>query len=166
MDASFTTAAYEAHGREILAFLRSRSPGEAEDLCQEAFMRLHAEAVAGRTPDNVRAWLYRVGANLVTSQGRRRQVAAKHEPRLRSVDDGIATETVVLRREEDERIRGALSTLRPLDRTVLLMAAAGLTGPEIGARLDRSPLAARTLLCRARAHLRALVTMAEAGATG
>jgi RNA polymerase sigma-70 factor (ECF subfamily) len=167
MDASLAATAYEDHGREILAFLRTRTRGEeAEDLCQETFLRLHAEAMAGRPPDNVRAWLYRVAANLATSHGRRQQVATKHEPALRPTGSATSTETVVIRREEDAEVRDALATLRPADRDVLLMAAAGLTGAEIGARLERSPMAARTLLCRARAQLRALVTVAEAGATG
>ena len=46
-------------------------PGVAEDLLQEAFLRLTREVRADRTPDNVRAWLYRVGANLAVSRGRR-----------------------------------------------------------------------------------------------
>ncbi len=39
---------------------------------QESFLRLFKEVEAGRTPDNVRAWLYRVGSNLAISRGRRR----------------------------------------------------------------------------------------------
>ena len=65
--------AYDAYQRDIHGFLRAatRDPDTAEDLTQETFIRLYREIQAGRTPDNIRAWLYTVATNLVTSRGRR-----------------------------------------------------------------------------------------------
>jgi RNA polymerase sigma factor (sigma-70 family) len=59
------TALYEAHRAELFAFLYRMTPDRetAEDLLQETFMRLIQEARAGRMPDAVRPWLYRVAAN-------------------------------------------------------------------------------------------------------
>src|SRR4051794_39509551 len=51
---------YEALHAELYSFIaRSiREDAEAEDILQEAFLRLTREARAGRLPDQARAWLY------------------------------------------------------------------------------------------------------------
>jgi len=48
-------AAYEAHSRALYGQLLAltREPATAEDLCQEAFLRLTREAQAERLPDNI-----------------------------------------------------------------------------------------------------------------
>ena len=45
-------------------------PAQTEDVLQDTFIRLVTEAQAGRMPDNVRAWLYRVAANAAISRSR------------------------------------------------------------------------------------------------
>ena len=67
-------AAWTAHHEELFAFLvrNPRPSGVAEDLLQEAFLRLTTEVRADPAPDNVRAWLYRVAANLATTPRHRR----------------------------------------------------------------------------------------------
>src|SRR5215208_7583428 len=66
--------AFTAYHAELLSFLRraTRNDATAEDMLQETFLRLTREIDAGRQPDNVRAWLYRVASNLVVSGARRR----------------------------------------------------------------------------------------------
>lgn len=158
--------AFRHHGPELLGHLRAivRDEAAAEDLAQEAFLRLHAETIAGRPPVNVRAWLFRVAGNLATSRGRRLQVAARHAPRLQVIDGGqLPAEDLVVRREHDAQVIAALERLRPLDREVLLLAAAGLRGPEIARHLDRSEVATRTLICRARGRLRSALEDATDG---
>jgi len=61
-------AARTARHAEVFAFLvrTTRSREAAEDLLQEAYLRLTTEMRADRAPDSTRAWLYRVGANLVS----------------------------------------------------------------------------------------------------
>ncbi len=162
--ADVVSSAYLAFGPEILARLRGlvRDEHAAEDLAQETFLRLHSEMLAGPGPTNVRAWLHCVAGNLATSRGRRSQVAARWAPRLAGRDEASSTEEIVLRREYDGRLRAVLGALRPIDREVLLLAAAGLSGPEIAARLGRTQVATRTLLCRARSRLREGLASGEA----
>jgi RNA polymerase sigma-70 factor (ECF subfamily) len=159
--------AYAVYGSAILGHLRAitRDPEAAADLTQEAFLRLHVEVVAGRAPDDVRAWLYRVATNLATSRGRRSQVAARHAPALRENEEARSTEDLVLDRERDDGLRLALARLPARDRDLLLLAAAGLTGPELADQLGRTQLATRTLLCRARSKLRQLVVAADGAIT-
>jgi RNA polymerase sigma-70 factor (ECF subfamily) len=155
--------AYGAYGPEIIRFVASRTRDReaAEDLAHEAFLRLHMETIAGRPPDDVRAWLYRVAANLATSRGRRVQVAERHAARLACAESARSPEDVVVDRERDTAVRAALSRLGDRERDVVILAAAGLSGPELADHLGRTQLATRTLLCRARARLRGYVEASE-----
>jgi RNA polymerase sigma-70 factor (ECF subfamily) len=148
--------AFEAYGPEIHRHLRSlvRNDADAEDLGQETFLRLHTEVRGGRAPQDPRAWLHRVAANLAMSRGRHLQVEARTAPRLREREEGSGAEDQVIRRDEHRHLSAALATLSETDREVLLLAAAGYGSAEIAERLGRTPLATRTLLCRARARLR------------
>jgi RNA polymerase sigma-70 factor (ECF subfamily) len=159
----FVTDAFETYGQEVTAHLGAlvHDRLEAEDLNQEAFLRLHAQASAGRPPENVRAWLHRVAVNLAMSRGRHLQVQSRVAPRLRVDDDASATDELVVRREDERRLRAALADMAPTDREALLLAAAGYSGPEIAAELGRSQVATRTLLCRARGRLRIRLAAAE-----
>ena len=73
----FVVSMYEAHHAEVYAFLvrSTRDPSAAEDLLQETFLRLTTEARAGRAPEQVRAWLFRVASNLAISRARRNATA-------------------------------------------------------------------------------------------
>jgi RNA polymerase sigma-70 factor (ECF subfamily) len=154
--ADVVVAAYRAFQRDIHSFLRAavRDPDAADDLTQETFIRLVREVREGRTPDNVRAWLYTVAAHLVTSRARRAAVADRFKAvlALRGHVDG--PEADAIRSEDHSELRRALADLPADDRTALLLAAHGFTGQEIGRVLGRTEGATRTLLCRARIRLR------------
>jgi len=148
---------------EILAFLipMTRDPDAAEDVLQEAFIRLIREARAGRMPDNVRAWLYRVAANLAISRGRRVATWLRIVPRLLDRDEPPRPEAEILHREQDAELHAALGRLRPDGRAALLLAAQGFDGREIATLIGRSETATRTLLYRSRIELRRLAEAAE-----
>jgi RNA polymerase sigma-70 factor (ECF subfamily) len=156
--AEAVAGAFAAHHAEVTAYLwrLTREAEVADDLAQEAFLRLQREIQAGHAPANPRAWLYRVAANLAISRGRRIAVARR---RLRATrpdaDTGDSPEREVLRHEREAHLDGALAGLSPDARRGLMMAAQGFTGREIAAALGRSEVATRTLLCRARMQLRA-----------
>lgn len=149
-------ATYDAHQRELFSFaLRSsRDPAIAEDLVQEAFTRLIVEIDAGRTPDNIRAWLYRVIANLVVSGGRRATVARRQLGALAEsgVDEG--PEPAYLEHERQSDLETVLAELDVDARTALVMAASGFKGMEIADAIGRSGNATRTMMCRSRLQLR------------
>jgi RNA polymerase sigma-70 factor (ECF subfamily) len=149
-------AAYDRHRREMFTFaLRaSRDPGAAEDLVQEAFTRLIQEVEADRTPRNVRAWLYRVVANLVVSRARRTNVAQRELGTLAIDDEDHGPEPTYLDHERQSDIDLVLGKLEPDARTALLMAASGFNGMEIAEAIGRSGNATRTLMCRTRLEVR------------
>lgn len=150
-------AAFRDHSGALhgTALRSTRDPELAADVTQEAFLRLVAEAQAGRFPDNVGGWLYRTSANLIISRARRTAVARRFAPRLLRFDTPAEPGQVAILHEEQDDLGRALATLRPIERLALLMAANGATGVEIANHLGRTDGATRTLLCRARRQLRA-----------
>jgi RNA polymerase sigma-70 factor, ECF subfamily len=156
-DAVVVTAAYDSHERALYAFALglTRSGTAAEDLVQESYLRLGREVQAGRTPDNVRAWLYRVCANLATSRGRRTSVATRYLPFLASREVGETPEARHLRLELGVELSAALADLSPDERTALLLSAGGFHGPEIAEIIGRSHGATRTMLTRTRMKVQA-----------
>jgi RNA polymerase sigma factor (sigma-70 family) len=149
-------AAYDRCQRELFSFaLRaSRNEETAEDLVHEAFVRLIVEIEADRLPGNVRAWLYRVVANLLISRARQATVAQRQLGAM--VDRGEVTgpESAYLEQERDADLDLALGELGDDARTALLMAAGGFNGMEIAEAIGRTGSATRTLMCRSRLQLR------------
>ena len=151
------SAAYDAFERALYAFALgiTHSGTAAEDLVQESFLRLVREVQAGRAPDNVRAWLYRVCANLATSRGRRATVATRYLPFLVSREVGETPEARHLRLELGAELTAALAGLSHDERTGLLLSAGGFHGPEIADVIGRTHGATRTMLTRARMKMQA-----------
>ena len=160
-------AIYDDHQRELYSFAlhACRDREAAEDLVQESFVRLMIEVDAGRMPTNVRAWLYRVVANLAVSRGRRATVARRGlhcGTQSRMTDPG--PEPAYLDGERRSDLEAVLGELGADARTALLMAANGFTGLEIADAIGRSPNATRTLMCRSRIQLRERLVSMETNA--
>jgi RNA polymerase sigma factor (sigma-70 family) len=153
---SFVLATYDAHHRELANFVRGieRDRETAEDIVSESFVRLIEEVRRGRTPEQPRAWLHRVAANLAIDRGRRRTVVTRVIGRLVDHRTEPPPDDAVLRDETRREVWVALAGL-PVDaRTALLLAAHGFSGRDIAETLGRSELATRSLICRARLRLR------------
>ena len=164
---ALVVAAWTDHHGELYAFLvrTTRDPAVAEDLLSEAYLRLTTEARAGRAPDNVRAWLYRVGANLAVSRGRRLSAALRGMARIRTTTPSMTAQTPeagYLGREGRAGLLAVLAGLDPAARAVLLLSSEGFSGAEIAAAIGRSEAATRTLLCRTRMRVRSRLESAEA----
>ena len=153
----YVTNAHRVHAAMAyaIALRATRDPELAEDVTQEAFVKLLTEARAGRYPDRAGAWLYRAVTNLVISRARRATVARRLAPRLVNVNAPDEPDFVALRNEGHVELRLALATLSPAERAALLLAASGASGIEIAAHLGMSHGATRAMICRARARLRA-----------
>ena len=163
--------AYDAHHGEIWAFVldATRDGPVAEDLVQEVFLRLQRESRAGRMPEQVRPWLYRVAANLVVSRGRRLTTARRWFERFAAAEHRAALaespESRYLRHEAAKDLDQALASLGADARAALLLSAQGFTGREIAASIGRTEGATRTLLCRARTHMRTELVRTARAAT-
>jgi len=154
--AELVASLYDRHGDELFSYL-CRYCGDrdvAEDLLQDTFVRLVREVRAGRTPEQPRAWLYRVGANLAASRGRRISALGRTLRRLRMVESAPSPESGAVAREGRDELLVALAQMPSDARSVLLLSAQGFSGADIAHVMSRSPLATRSLLFRARRALR------------
>ena len=156
-DEDAVAQAYEAWAGELRRFatMRTRDAATAEDIVQDAFVRLAIQERSSGNPINPKAWLYRVVRNLIISGSRRAEVARRHSPAL-AVADVLedSAEAWMLTREQNDTLDAALEILGAASRTSLLLAAEGYTGSEIGKVLGRSEGATRTIICRARKAVR------------
>jgi RNA polymerase sigma factor (sigma-70 family) len=157
---ALVVSAYEAHHAEVFAFIAraTRDMSVAEDLLQETYLRLTIEARESRAPLQVRAWLYRVAANLVISRARRQTTAVRwfgrHGRNEREALTVPSPEAGVVRREGVAEMERVMEGLSPDARLALLLSGEGFAGEEIAATIGRSAAATRTLLSRARARVR------------
>lgn len=130
---------------------------EAEDLTQEAFLRLYREVARGRVVRNVRAWVFQVAHNLAADRARR------GEPTLQlgeedwkalaesAEDTGGQLEVLLDRRL---RVDAALAQLSPRERRCLELRASGLRYREIAEILGVGITSVESYLVRAVAKLR------------
>lgn len=164
-DDAIVAAAYWAHAGALRRRLASTThdAGAAEDLTQEAFIRLVMEVRAGRTPDNIGAWLHRVGFNLAMSRGRHLAVADRQGAELGRQADAPSPEGLMLEAERDDQLQVVLAALAPTDRQALVLAAQGYRVREIATSIGRSDGATRTMMYRARSKLKGAMIEANAG---
>jgi len=128
-----------------LAFRMCGRRALAEDIVQEAFLSLwRSGAGYDRTRGSVRSWVLSAVHNRAIDQLRRAGAKAGRDVH----DDGIAerlparesTDAEVERRDEADRVRGALGELPPDQRRVIELAYfGGLTHSQIAEALDLPP---------------------------
>jgi RNA polymerase sigma factor (sigma-70 family) len=84
---------YSAHGRDAthLAYLLTGSRAEAEDLAQEAFVRLLGKFGDLRNPDAFRSYLFRTVVNLSKGGHRRRATEQRYQARVAAMSTTTVT---------------------------------------------------------------------------
>jgi RNA polymerase sigma-70 factor (ECF subfamily) len=145
-------AVYQSLYGDLVRFLHRKvwDADRAQDLAQETFVR-----ALDHDPENPRAWLFTVAANLARDEARgavRRRahlelVAA--DPPPPPADPAAETEA----RERAAIARAALERLSERDREALLLWDAGFSYDEIAAQTGLARTAVGTTLSRARHRL-------------
>jgi RNA polymerase sigma factor (sigma-70 family) len=138
-----------------LAFLLTRDAATAEDLAQEAFIRVAGRLRHLRTPDAFSAYLRRTVVNLCISHHRREKVARAYAERERARSVGREPASGLPDVETNDELRTVLAELPDRQRAaIVLRFYADLTDEQIAEALRCSIGAARALVFRAMETLR------------
>jgi len=153
---AFRTLAERHTGRALsLARRILGSEAFAEDIVQDALLRVWINAPRWRPEAAFRTWLYRIVVNLCLNARRR----APHLPLAaadRMPDPAPAPDAQLQARERDRRIAAAVAALPERQRAAIVLTyQEGLGNAEVAAVLDTSVSAVETLLVRAKRALRA-----------
>ena len=139
-----------------VAYRITSSEEAAEDLCQEAFFRLHEKEMVFPNPDEAKYWLIRVVKNASLNYARRKvrernayQKAFRED--VRTVETG---ENLLVRKETQQEVREALEKLPENLRIVMILKEYGdLNYKEIGRTLGISEGNVKVRVFRARERL-------------
>ena len=147
----------ERHAGRALGLSRRILGNEAmaEDIVQEAFLRVWTNAPRWRPQAQFRTWLYRIVVNLCLNAKRRvgdlPLAAAGH-----IADPAPAADAQLQARERDRRLAAAVNALPERQRAAIVLTyQEGLGNAEVAEVLDTSVSAVETLLVRAKQALRA-----------
>ncbi len=153
---------YDEYARRLLGLLRSKgfTMEEAEDIVQEAFLKLYRAGKSLADVETPRAYLYRTVLNCSTDFLRRKK---KAEPEM-GVEPG-ELDAVADSPSEDEGfmdcLQGALGRFEAEspDRALAIRLAVieGMTGQELADAIGRSYGAAREFLSQTRKRFQALL---------
>jgi RNA polymerase sigma-70 factor (ECF subfamily) len=130
-------------------WLITRNRHEAEEIMQDAFLRLWERWPSVAAMHDPTGYLYRTAMNVFRSRRRRAAVALRRAARLLPLDDELAAV------ESREAVVRALAPLTPRQRAaVVLMDVLGQTSEEAGRSLGISASTVRVLAARGRAVLK------------
>lgn len=133
------TQLYEEHHAAFFRYLvvSGSTPTEADDLIQEAFLRLFRQLGNPEQVDNPRSWLLRVMQNLrIDSVRRRKRECELDRPEFEYLAQQLCSqeadaESRMIAQERDARVKTALRGLSPRQCEYLMLRAEGLKLREI-----------------------------------
>jgi RNA polymerase sigma-70 factor, ECF subfamily len=154
-----------------LAMNLLRSPEDAQDVYQEAFLRVYRNLNSFRFDCSFHTWLYRIVTNICLDQLRKRKVRKEESPvvdtpdgpldRMDAFEEDSADsdpERSMWNRELKKKIEVALQDLTPRERMVFeLRHYQGLRLRNIGEMLGTTEEAAKNCLFRATQKMRSVL---------
>ena len=143
----------------LVAMAQLGEHSDAEDACQDAFVKCWERITDCRDGNQFAAWMVRIVRN--TAHNHREYLARRSGPSVdnRHAATGPSPQRRVEQRELRDRLWSALSQLSERQREVVLMHDLdGWSHGDIATRLSISELMSRRLLSDARKVLRSLLT--------
>lgn len=154
---------YDEYRPRLYRYLRSMNLGRdwAEEVIQEAFMRLTAKLLKGDDIENVQGWVVRVAHNLAVDILKKERGAITSDEAAaflieNHADRSLSAEEAYFRNEQSERMKLALSTLKPQYRQCFQMRAHGFRYKDIGLALGISEQRAAFVVRQAAVQLAAI----------
>jgi RNA polymerase sigma-70 factor (ECF subfamily) len=147
-------ALWDRYCCRLLAFIRKRVTDEhdAEDLLQEAFIRIHQGLCCLREWSRLESWMYQVTRNLVVDYYRRRRPSTE-------IPEDLPAEEIPLEEEPAARLAGSLKEMieqlpEPYRQALIMTEYQGLSQKALAEKLGISLSGAKSRVQRARARLR------------
>lgn len=128
---------------------------DAEDVAQEAFLRLYRHGINFPSDGALRSWLYRVSVNLCLDRTR----SSKRFEELPELVAGDASaEALIIAEQQKHTLMAALGTLPPRERAaVVLREIEGLSTAEVSAILGSTDGTVRSQVANAIGRLRSIL---------
>jgi len=134
------------------------TPGEAEELCQEALLVAWRRRAVWSGEGTVQAWACAIGRNLGRNARRKRKELLRDPDLPEPAADQPTVTEQIFEAQRRTVLHAALARMPSDERQVLsLRYAAGWTAPRINAHLGLEGAGARAILQRARRRLRRLL---------
>ena len=145
------------HARLLRAlFLVTGNEQEAEEIAQEAFLRLWERWDRVGRVDDPTGYLYRTAMNVFRSRNRRAVLAARRAVRLAPAGDAFEAAN------ERDAVARALGTLTPRQRAALVLTELlGYGSEEAGRILGVKAVTARVLASQARSAMRVVLERSD-----
>lgn len=135
----------EATSLVRMARLFTDDRNAAEDLVQEAFIRLHRSAGRIRDPNKAAPYLRSIVLNLARDHNRRGLMSLRHHEALKIDVDDVSLEDVIVAKGEHQQVVDALRELAPRQRDCLVLRFFyDLSEREIAETLGISPNSVKT----------------------
>lgn len=155
----------EAHQSAVIGTVAKMlgHPGESEDIAQQVFLRVWKSAPRYQPTAQFNTWLFTITRNLVYNETRRRQrrptvslEEREHETHKVAEDvQGASPDDEALQSEFEEAVDRAIHALPKRQRMVVILRRhQEMPYAEIGRIISASEPAVKSLLFRAREHLR------------
>ena len=142
---------YQRHARSVWTYVyRSTSDAaDADDVVQEAFLRLLQADVVPADEEGLRRYVFRIAGNLLADRWRRRARAERH--------DAASTEQAKIPPRDLDVVR-TFAELKPRERALLWLAyVEGDSHADIAESLRLGRASVKVMLSRARGRLRDLL---------
>lgn len=150
----------ERHQAEIFGYIirMVRHDGEAQDLCQETFLRAYRAFDQLDGSPNYRAWLYKIATNTTLNHIRQRRNGDRTMALMANHQPTVHTDDHVERLDQDQllsKVHCAIQDLPPKQRAAFTQRKfLNLSYGEIAAGLDCSEVTARAHVYQAAQKLR------------
>lgn len=116
-------AVFASEGRSLVRLARifTDDRDAAEDLVQEAFIRLYRTADRIEDPTKVPAYMRSIVLNLCRDHNRRGLMSLRHQQTSAELDEGSTPDVSVIHREDQARVIAALMSLSDRQRECLVL---------------------------------------------
>jgi len=143
---ALTVDLYKEFRPQLLRYLRSMNlqREQAEEVIQDTFLRLATELAQDSHIDNTGGWIIRVAHNLAIDTLRKKETEDNHIEGFVSIDPDSFVDPqaspyeLYQKKERNERMRAALSTLNPQQRQCFQLRVQGFIYKDIGHALGIS----------------------------